>query len=31
MTLSGDPAEDRLKICPCDRHHEDIARDGFCI
>ena len=31
MTLSGDPVEDRKKICPCERHHEDIARDGFCI
>jgi len=31
MTLSGDPVEDRKKICPCDRHHEDIARDGYCI
>jgi len=31
MTLSGDPDEDRKKICPCERHHKDIARDGFCI
>ena len=31
VPLSGDPVEDRKKICPCDRHHEDIARDGFCI
>ena len=31
MPLSGDPDEDRKKICPCDRHHEDIKRDGFCI
>jgi ferredoxin-thioredoxin reductase catalytic chain len=31
MTLSGDPVEDRKKICPCERHHEDIARDGYCI
>ena len=31
MPLSGDPVEDRKKICPCDRHHEDISRDGFCI
>ena len=31
MPLSGDPVEDRKKICPCDRHHEDIQRDGFCI
>ena len=31
MPLSGDPVEDRKKICPCERHHEDIERDGFCI
>ena len=31
QVLNGDPGEDRKKICPCERHHEDIARDGFCI
>jgi len=31
MPLSDDPVEDRKKICPCERHHEDIERDGFCI
>jgi mycoredoxin len=23
--------EDRKFICPCYRHHDDIARDGHCI
>jgi ferredoxin-thioredoxin reductase catalytic chain len=26
----GDPARDRVNICPCPQHHEDIARDGVC-
>ena len=28
--VAGDPAQDRKNICPCPRHHADIARDGFC-
>jgi len=31
MIVEGDPDRDRMKICPCERHHEDITRDGFCI
>jgi len=28
--LSGDPDDDRAKICPCKWHLEEIARDGHC-
>ena len=28
--VSGDPAKDLANICPCPRHHADIARDGVC-
>jgi ferredoxin-thioredoxin reductase catalytic subunit len=29
--LSGDPEEDRKKICPCAFHKEEIAKDGRCF
>jgi len=28
--VSGDPEEDRPKICPCKWHKEEIERDGHC-
>ena len=28
--LSGDPEEDRVKICPCKWHKDEIERDGMC-
>lgn len=28
--LSGDPEEDRAKICPCKWHKEEIDKDGMC-
>ncbi|MBC7236389.1 MAG: hypothetical protein H5T69_11145 [Chloroflexi bacterium] len=28
--LSGDPQRDRVNICPCQFHHEEIRRDGHC-
>lgn len=28
--LSGDPDEDRAKICPCKWHKEEIDKDGKC-
>ena len=28
--VSGNLAEDKLKICPCHWHREEIARDGHC-
>lgn len=28
--VTGDPRRDRVNICPCPQHHEDIARDGIC-
>ena len=28
--VTGDAQADRLNICPCRSHHQDIARDGYC-
>ncbi|MFH1084593.1 MAG: glutaredoxin domain-containing protein [Chloroflexota bacterium] len=28
--LTGDPAQDRVNICPCQFHHEEIRTDGHC-
>lgn len=28
--LSGDPTRDRLLVCPCRDHHEEIRRTGAC-
>jgi len=28
--VTGDARRDQGNICPCPRHHEDIARDGVC-
>ncbi len=28
--VSGEPARDRLNLCPCPQHRADIARDGVC-
>ena len=28
--LSGDFDKDRANICPCEWHHAEIARDGYC-
>ena len=28
--VTGDARVDRLNICPCRSHHQDIARDGYC-
>ena len=28
--VTGHVQVDRLNICPCCSHHEDIARDGHC-
>ena len=28
--LTGDPAKDRVNICPCQFHRDEIARDGHC-
>lgn len=28
--VTGHVRVDRLNICPCRSHHEDIARDGHC-
>ncbi len=28
--VTGDPARDRLNLCPCRVHHKEIARDGHC-
>lgn len=28
--VTGDAQVDRLNICPCWSHHQDIARDGYC-
>jgi ferredoxin-thioredoxin reductase catalytic subunit len=30
MFVSGNPEEDKKIICPCQVHHEDIARQGKC-
>jgi len=29
--ITGNPEEDRPKICPCAYHLEEIERDGHCI
>lgn len=29
--VSGDPEEDKPKICPCQWHKEEIERDGHCF
>lgn len=28
--LSGNPEEDKAKICPCRWHKDEIAQDGMC-
>jgi ferredoxin-thioredoxin reductase catalytic subunit len=28
--VTGDPAEDRINICPCRTHRQDIAQGGSC-
>jgi len=28
--LSGDPEEDKKKICPCFWHKKEIEKQGFC-
>jgi ferredoxin-thioredoxin reductase catalytic subunit len=28
--LSGNPDEDKLKICPCKWHKDEIEKDGYC-
>ncbi len=28
--LTGDPEQDKLKICPCKWHKDEIAADGHC-
>lgn len=28
--VTGDPEEDKPKICPCEWHEEEIERDGHC-
>jgi ferredoxin-thioredoxin reductase catalytic chain len=28
--LSGDQEQDKLKICPCKWHQDEIAQDGHC-
>ena len=28
--VSGNPAEDKLKICPCVWHRQELERDGHC-
>lgn len=28
--LSGNPQEDKLKICPCHWHKEEIEKEGHC-
>lgn len=28
--VSGDPAQDKKLICPCEYHHEDIKKHGKC-
>ena len=28
--VTGDARADRLNVCACRSHHEDIARDGHC-
>lgn len=28
--VTGDAQANRLNICPCRSHQEDIARDGYC-
>ncbi|OGZ32689.1 MAG: hypothetical protein A2V69_03690 [Candidatus Portnoybacteria bacterium RBG_13_40_8] len=28
--VNGNPEEDKLKICPCVWHREEIERDGHC-
>jgi ferredoxin-thioredoxin reductase catalytic subunit len=28
--VTGDPDADRVNICPCRTHKEEIARDGEC-
>jgi len=29
--VSGNPEEDKPKICPCQWHREEIERDGHCL
>ncbi|HUW71867.1 MAG TPA: thioredoxin [Candidatus Humimicrobiaceae bacterium] len=29
--VSGNPEEDKPKICPCQWHKEEIVRDGHCL
>jgi thioredoxin len=29
--ISGNPEEDRSKICPCQWHKEEIEKDGHCL
>ncbi len=28
--VSNEPTKDRLNICPCSTHHEEIAQGGSC-
>jgi ferredoxin-thioredoxin reductase catalytic subunit len=28
--VTGEPARDRVNLCPCPQHPADIARDGVC-
>lgn len=29
--VSGNPAEDKLKICPCHWHLQEIEKNGHCL
>ncbi len=29
--ISGNPEEDKVKICPCQWHREEIEKDGHCF
>lgn len=29
--ISGNPKEDKAKICPCAWHHQEIKKDGHCL
>jgi len=29
--VTGDMAEDKGKICPCQWHHEEIEKYGYCL